>query len=242
MTRITTLTSNNLQGFNTNRGILREVTQGTNIFLPSGVTTSSSIRKFNKTSLHFNGDISAFIPYYSLNPLQKVGDGTTIECWMYITEPTRQPWVLSSESYAEGQFLTIFPGTETSISWYGNQTDGSGGTINPSPAVTNMTNRWVHVVLQCATYVVGQPTYVQLFVDGSLIVNASVGLLYSQTVTKNYFQIGGFIKYASPNDMFKGYLDDIRISSGLRYPNGGYTVPTSKLTVDDTTLALFQTA
>ena len=238
MPRIALFSSSGLIGFGKNKffSIIEKVS-GQIFTIISGIKNSTDLVKYGSASLKFDGSSnSAGISYYSPTPLHTSSTSTTIECWVYVDGAMKGPWSISSELNGSGQNLTFFIPFSTQINFSGITTDGIYGFQAPL-TTPDMVNKWNHIVVQYSS------TNWQVFLNGTSVGQSTFPNIvaqqqdYRQTTNSNYFFVGGWPKY--PGNMFAGYVDDIRVSNGLRY-SGNFTPPASKLTVDETTLALFQ--
>jgi hypothetical protein len=189
----------------------------------SNFSLDSSIKKFGTTSLkclgqaipfQFNGISTALGAYNG-------SLGWTFEFWSYIpstSNTTGYFWQVSNAS-----------GTNSVQFWYDYSTtekfvliiNGSG--IVPVTALN--TDTWNHIVVT----LVGVNVYI--WINGTRVYNSTSSSNYnisqSQITVYPYTVI---------------YMDDLRVSSGSIYGTGTtLTVPSNKLTVDASTLALIGT-
>jgi hypothetical protein len=215
---------------------ITEKVSATNILLTTGFSLNSTITKFGATSLANTGAGGAGgITFDGTNTALGAYNGSsgwTTECWCYSTGNTGnrsmfqlyQPLLISP---FVGQSITLY---HTSIVFaYIGQSNGLSSTQVDSGATNIPLNQWNHI---CYTQV-GRNGY--LWLNGTLVGSDISGTYLSQqNLPHNQLLFGGNFLGA-----YIGYLDDIRISSGARYGTGAtITVPSAKMTVDGSTLAL----
>lgn len=213
-------------------GVYEQVSS-TKFILPSGITQSTAIVKYGTSSISFAG--TNVLEYYYPSGFQSSSTSVLIEAWAYPLSSTTyaEIMLLSSSANGNGQALELgITGTGTALF---DGTDTTGNYVNQGNG-TGTANAWNHIALWAS------PTNWSAYLNGSVIVanqpwpNAG-GYNYQQIITKSYFDIGGWARFSH---FWQGYMDDIRISSINRYNNTSYTVPSSRLTVDGSTLALIQ--
>ena len=193
----------------------------------NGAQVSTSVKKYGTGSLYFDGS-GSYLPT-TYNQALAFGTGDfTIEFWMnsnnvsgasqkgmFQTSPTAGGL---NHSYTGS--VVIFTGTNSS----GGPLDGGIGVainnytiISPGTSVLT-TGTWYHIA------VVRQSGTVYLYVNGVSVVSAS----NSANITGTYLALGA---YYDTGYAYNGYLDDVRITSGLcRYPSGTtFTPPTAAL-------------
>jgi hypothetical protein len=178
------------------------------------INTTATTVKFGSGSVKFNGSTDYLtIP---ANTAFNFGTGNfTIEAWIYTTSSATQRII----SYATGsslpyEFLLVNSGSNVYLDFYDGTTDNSSG----SNYVTQ--NAWVHVA------VTRSGTTVYLFING-VVVGTYTGNSKNLTSTGALY-IGTY--KPSPTNYFSGYIDDLRITSGIARYTATFTPPTASFT------------
>ena len=194
------------------------------------------------------------------------GDGITIEAWIYLTDKPKDGdyWDTSEGHWfiigkPGGYFVTI-TGRDLSLSiqqrdpegtayvYFGVQsTDGkgsasSGGQIRPRDFPLR---RWAHIAFQLVVKRDG--THDSTFFDRELFGGFSTNIRMGRVATP--LMIGGATPVTFRNGLpwgdgyesMKGYIDEVRISKGLRYETKGKALirPRARFRLDEQTIALW---
>lgn len=145
----------------------------------------------------------------------------TVEAWIYPTSPIAANEVLMSYSNDIVGWSFELNNTGQVSFWYAN-TSGTWGVVRGGSVVADS---WNHVAF---TY---NATSSRVFVNGVAgIASTANGAISNGTA----LQLGALASYPR----FKGVLDEVRISSNLRY-TGNYAVPTTEFSTDANTIALY---
>jgi hypothetical protein len=212
-------------------GIVEQVSQ--TIISTTAASKSTAETKYGTTSILFNG--TGAFEYYLASGFQSSSQSMTLEYWVYVSSSETNVWqaAVSNQSGGSGQSVNI--GITNGGTIYFNLSDTAGASSNQANSTVNV-NAWNHVVFWVSA------TNWSAWINGTIVSNnaglASGSPNYQQIVTKYYLDMGGWPKFGTYSGGF--YADDIRVSSGNRYNNTSFTPPTSRLTVDGTTLALIQ--
>lgn len=207
----------------------------TNTILPvgSGIQASSAQQLFGSNTIEFTG--AGNIDYFSSAVLQSSTQGATIEAWVWVDSS----FVTSTADYFASLGATA---VTTDLQRYGMMTDSvnrvfrwtnTGGNGSTFSTFAGSSGAWVHMAIWASG---AGPK--KAFVNGARVLSTSGSTSYDQTSSKQWFNLGGG-NFAG--GFFRGYIADARVSSGDRYGlNTTYTVPSSRLTVDGTTLVLIR--
>lgn len=182
-------------------------------------------------SLSFTPEASVSIPRF---PEQALADGDfTLEAWVVLhgTNPSHTLAFSDPQADAAGWRLVVLgePGARTLRFQL-------GGGAQPGPTVqaaagTVPENRWVHLAL---TY--GQVAdELSMFVDGQVAARRTLGGRPREGASVGPLVLGG----TRPGDpgWMTGFLDEVRISSTIRYTDP--FSPASRHELDDATVALW---
>jgi hypothetical protein len=230
MPRLSSLSSRSLNGQVANSALqssgVYEQVSGTLLTLPSGVTRSTTQLKYGTASLAFAG--TSALTYTFATAFQTSSQGATLEAWVWTDPTTTNAFNLmgSQNSNGGGQsFQTGHAANGNTFYGWGNGVEGAGG--NNSATVS----QWHHFAIY------GANNQIEAWLDGTRIASQSADP-YPQSANKIYLHLGGRPIFSQ---WWKGFMSDIRVSSGDRYANAlTFNPPTTKLTVDGTTLALIQ--
>ena len=155
-----------------------------------------------------------------------VGSGDmTIEAWMYIdSTDTGDRSIFDCRTSATNGFFVYYAPPGNYLVFH----TGAGGSLYTTDGLGE--DVWIHVAA------VRTGTTVRLFVDGVYKTSGP----FPQTFNSNAWRVGAFYDDTSDLVVWKGYLDDIRFSSNVRYPSTTtFTPPTSQLASDANTVLLF---
>ena len=218
-----------------------EVVTETNLTLPSGVTQDTGNYVFGTSSLAFNSSATGGLNFDSTAFNYDVSGFITVECWYRTTVPNSQetlnlPVFMVNSSTNQMLGMRQYNGTIAAI---GSDTNGgSAAGTNPRTPGTIPSFNWRHLGMTFNASGAGW-----YFCNG--LVSQNEGTFFNQA-NKNRIMIGGSSNFGGfPYYVRNCNVDDIRISYGKRYGGAAfdsisYTVPTSRLTVDANTIALFQ--
>ncbi len=159
----------------------------------------------------------------------------TVEAWIYFEEPPgpSKYWSVIGQ---EGRFNLVVTGGGSLGSWAAHQ-DAEGNaslTVNSLPLPIG---EWVHVV---GMY----------YAKAGMGFNGKGGIWCCPGghFVKSYkpLRIGGIIpknqekpRFSGENVKFQGYIDEVRISNILRYPDRNWKIPQRKFSEDEHTISLW---
>lgn len=220
-------------------GFYEMLTQ-TPLTLPSNITQTTSQYNFGTSSLYFNGSATDNLNF-DTTAFNYDGTGyITVECWVRIAvdtsvTPVNLPFYMINTSTNQALGARVSSG---SVGTIGSDTSGGNASGGNVPGISVASFAWRHVGMTFNASGAGW-----WFSNGT--VSAQYSTSYNQA-NKNRIAIGGSGNISGfPYYVRDCYVDDIRVSYGKRY--GGqtfgttsYSVPTSRLTIDATTVALFQ--
>ena len=194
---------------------------------------STTQSKFGGASIYFDGTGD----YLSTPNQSWMAFGTnefTIECWFYISansgtvgDGTRPGTLVAnyptSGSTSNGWLFRLLGDTSTTgtgLDFFGRDSSGNiigqvtyNGTISQSA--------WHHAA------VVRETTIVKLYLDGTEV--ASTSLAASDSFTAAHPLYVATISFSNWQGYFNGYIDDLRITSGVARYTANFTPPTAEL-------------
>jgi hypothetical protein len=207
-----------------NNGTVFTDQYGTTVTANGNAKTSTAQTKFGTAAANFDGtgDYLSFTRNLGLSK----STGFTLDCWIYLTGNTtadgngnRTATIFTIGS--GNDFLSLIINGDSSTTGTGFYLEGRtastlyGLTLN----FTISQNVWHHVAFQVSS------TSTDCFLDGVKTTGAALGQDIA-SVAENY--IGKSLTTTFERG-FLGYIDELRISSGLRYA-GTFTPPTSAYT------------
>lgn len=169
----------------------------------TGVTVNTTTKKFGTGSLYFNSSA-----YFTIPTLNLTLD-FTIECWMY-------------KSYNSSFSIFLSPANGGGDPWFGfngDQTVYFGSGANQITMASSINNAWTHMAY------VRTGTSIKVYVNGNDITTTA----YTLAGTVSISVIGAYTSTGTYG--FSGYIDDLRVTSGLARYTTNFTPPTSALTV-----------
>jgi hypothetical protein len=179
---------------------------------------STAQSKWGGSSMYFSG--SSPYSYLKGSPTlaSTVAFGTadfTIECWVYLTTTATDSTIIDTRAGANsGNYFLFYLWNGGYISWY----VPGGYVVNTGSQVS--ANTWTHVAISRASGTL------RSFKDGVLQQSATNTTSYANPGAP-YPYIGS--SYAVTTDSFHGYIDDLRITSGVARYTTNFTPPTSQL-------------
>jgi hypothetical protein len=176
---------------------------------------STSVKKYGTGSIAFDGTGDYLVPDAPSTQLMTFGTGDfTIEMWIYPTALAGANRIIydSRPTSTQGLYPAIYCNGAV-LTYYINSADRITG-----PSLS--TNTWYHIAV-CRV-----ASQTKMFVNGT-----QVGSTYADTnayLNSTARPVIGTSGFAVTNDMFFGYIDDLRISKGVaRYPYN-FTPPTAE--------------
>ena len=177
-------------------------------FNPSSVTPTSYSGYFDGT-----GD---YLTLASSSTFQITGD-FTIEAWVYATSVDGHENIMSQYQNSTNSFAC---GYNSTLGWYFNYANNAAEVTNYR-AGTSPLNTWTHVAF------VKSSTTMTVYVNGTAL--ASTITVPNLPLLSSTLNIG--IWAGSLGDAWNGYISNIRMVKGVAVYTGTFTVPTSPLTV-----------
>lgn len=184
---------------------------GKTVTLNGNVARSATQSKFGGYSAYFDGSNSTISVASSSDFAFGTGD-FTIDCWVYSTNITAGPVILS-QSYATGNGNYSIGIINTSVSIY--TYDGVSNVESVVASSASSNNTWYHIA------VVRSGTTVTIYKNG-----VSIG---SGTIAKSLGQSNTVITIGDDpvNNALQGYIDELRISKGIARWTSNFTPPTT---------------
>jgi hypothetical protein len=169
---------------------------------------STAQSKFGGASMYFDGSGDYLVLPDDQNSFNFGTSDFTLECWIYPTGTITGNLFSQRGSGMSWRYRIEFQGIDF---FYGNGLDGS--TPNSSVPL----NTWSHVALT------RNGNTFTIWVNGQSSATNTI------TASMNYAipRIGTSIIY--PNEAFKGYIDDFRITKGVARYTSNFTPPTAQL-------------
>jgi hypothetical protein len=208
-----------------NSGVYDKAT-GMNLTLNGTLSSSNSVVKYGATSLGFSGNSSSMQPSLATNDatlMQLLGD-FTVEGWFYFT---RLPSTRPDTGAGLIDFRSSTPSSPTGLLLYAKAADNkfvvySGGDQIVSTTTIEL-NVWYHVAISRSG------SSIRLFVNG---IQQGTTWTSSAKFTDNLFLISGVQDNLSSTYMkFEGYMDDIRVTTGISRYTSNFNPPSEMASV-----------
>jgi hypothetical protein len=186
-----------------------------------GSTPASSQNPFGNYYASFNGTSQYLSVPYNANQAFGAND-FTIESWIYVTDISKQGYILSAWYVVGGQFYIIVNSSGRLVFRY---VTGSTTQVTVTATTTSITaNAWYHIA------VVRNGTTITLYVNGvadSTTSNiGSTALVYYNGTQKDiYIGLDG----TTAGNYFAGYITNARIVIGTAVYTGNFTPPATPL-------------
>jgi len=189
-----------------------------------GATNTSRIKKFGSSSVVFNSDdyiIGTAVPY----SLQLEEGDFTIEMFVRVDENTLQDNIVFSLNTDSFNYLRFSLANQYGLAFEANV---AGALTRVTGANTSIESqefskrKWAHIGVSRVL----EDEKIYLSYNGNIIANTSYAVS-NHTFTSNVV-IG---------ETFKGYIDELRVSSIARYTEN-FTPPTHRFSTDDDTVLL----
>jgi len=173
-----------------------------------------------------DGDLGSVITVEAwVNPAVNLGDDTHPNEYMILNkEDSYEISVRNDDLATEGSFQVAIQPAELPWEWWDSQE------IVPA-------NKWTHVA---ATW---DGLVIRTFVNGKFLMafdktgaDGATGVLRD---TDDTLKIGRRVRGGDTHSIFKGLIDEVRISKILRYTEAGFALPTKAFTPDGDTVALY---
>lgn len=209
--------------------------------IASDNTYETTIKKFGNGSIGFNTSSSLILKGINSTDYPSLYSGSyTIEFWIYATTLSLTNQYIFS-AYDEGYFdfsLTQLAGSVVATWKLG--TSGSGNLASNSGTTTMSLNQWTHVSIQYISTNSTNKYRLHINGVGFQIGGGSSGVVPATTVfnSSKGFCIGARYNGGSIDGRFIGYIDEVRISTGVRYSGTSFTPPTTQFTTDGSTVIL----
>jgi hypothetical protein len=176
------------------------------------VTASSS--KFGTGGMYFNGTSDSIT-----GKTQPIGTGNfTIECWVNFNSVSTDQCIYAiTNGSTTTQVMLMLTGATSKPRFLLGNDDGTTTIFDMTSSTTVVANAWYYI----AAVVSG--TNANLYINGSNVAIASSATARISTLTTLAI---GWLNSTAPRYL-NGYLDDLRITTGIARYTGGFTVPTS---------------
>ena len=204
-----------------NAGVYDETGKNT-LSLIGNATTSTTVTKYNTTSMYFDG-VGDYVRILD-NPLFNFGSNDfTVECWFYglgSNSTNGSTLVGKSNASSFGPInLSFHPTTKYLQANF--SADGASWTFNITTNLTydSLKNAWHHVVLARSG------SSFNLYLDGT---NVGTATNSSALVNNTEAFMVGYLNYT--NTFWNGYIEDVRITNGYARYTSTFTPPTAALT------------
>ena len=192
----------------------------------SNVTQSTSVVKWDGTSLYFNGGAKLSVAAHT--DFDFAAADTTIEFWYYSTVIADDRIIGRGSHPSEWFYRSKFASVSENWKSYIN----GGVQASSVSSRYGALNTWTHAAI------VRDGSTLRVYTGGVQRWSTSVSNNWTVTNTNNALGIGAGID-AGQSEYYTGYLDDIRISNTARYPDGTtFSVPSARLTTDSNTKLL----
>lgn len=187
------------------------------------VIPTSPYTDFNSSNYsgYFRGS-NSYLTFTTSRNYTLSGSSFTVECWAYPTSLAggNGYYTLVDAGLSSGWDLSLK--NDGSVSWQANsiRTDLSAGCITRA--------KWYHIAASYST----QTSLVSVYVDGGLVGTAT-GLPVSNATIS--LQVG---RTMNNNQLYTGYISNLRITKGESVYNSNFTPPTSGLASNSNTTML----
>lgn len=210
--------------YNGDRVALRDSMGKCSLFSNTSTASRSNVNpKFNLGSAFFNGTDSWIRIDHTEMPNVFTGD-FTLEWWQYATTLTGGRTLgISSFRQTTGAYGFALVATSTGVLnfFFGLAQSPS---IITTAANTVVINTWQHVAITRSG------TTFRLFVDGVQVGTATFSTTYAQQARNytigTYFNAGAGLP-ATVNSPFAGYIDELRVTSGVARYTAAFTPPSA---------------
>lgn len=179
-------------------------------------TISTAQSKWGGSSLLLNGT-TQYVNIVNDATFDLDASDLTVEAWIYQTGTTTEAGVFSIRNGASVKIdlrIDAFNRLIVGGTWV-------GGAITAGAVGSLTLNTWHHIALTCAR----SSTTMYAFLDG-VLKNS-----YASAISGNPWAIGDTVHIgtydAVAGNFFKGYIDDVRVTSVCRY-NATFTPPTAQ--------------
>ena len=173
-------------------------------------------KKFGTASLILDG-VGDYVRIDSQPDFIYAGDFTA-EGWFYPTDVTGPRYLFAFGTEATDRYVFFIDSGVLKGNLYGSAVTTFGGTIS--------TNVWTHIAFSRSG------STIRAFVNGTLLGTTHT---YSGNVGNGPFKLGVDASAGTP---YVGYIDEVRITSGLARYTATFTAPTSAFTSDTDTILL----
>lgn len=187
-----------------------------------GVTSSSmvfstDIKKFGGYSGLFDG-VSSYLSVPASADWNFGTSDLTIDLWAYFNDVSGTQDLLSQAvNGGDNQFWRLFQSNGTSLTFRVANTSGTT-TIEVSGSVDLGINRWYHIAL------VRNSTSFKIYLNGVVAATTTSSVAFVAQASTD-INIGRFGPGGSPTFYMNGYIDEIRISTGIARWTSDFTPP-----------------
>jgi len=177
-------------------------------------SVTTTIFKYGTSSLYLGGTGDVF----TVPPSAAFAPGTgdfTIEAWVYVQNSTNG---IVFNQCVSGTNYFVFETTSTNASL--TMTPSGGGSEIAGPSGFNMLNTWRHIAA------VRQSGVVRVFIDGVSGTPTANGMDLSNTT---FVPTIGAYTHNYGQNVYQGYIDDLRYTKGIARYTSNFTPPTAEL-------------
>jgi hypothetical protein len=156
---------------------------------------------------------------------EDLGNTFTAEAWIFSIDQAGERMVINKEDTYE------FAVRESGVFQTALRPAGGGWDWHSSEASVDA-EKWTHVAITWDGAVV------RMFVDGKIAPGSEAIEAPGLNITDSTFKVGRRERGDETHSIFDGLVDEVRLSTGLRY-TGDYTVPEGAFEPDADTVALY---
>lgn len=199
-------------------GSATDSSQMANTLVNSTATVSSTVHKYGTGSLYFNGTNSHYtVAANSAFSFAQTQQDFTVETWINPTDVAGSPKVMASVWPQNGNDQWILALTGNTVTFYWSPYNSSYGFLGGGTIVAG---QWSHVA------VTRSGNTFRLFVNGTQVAsNTNTGVNGGVPTPLDIGHYGSSQNSASIGSWFYGYMDDIRITTGVARYTGNFTPP-----------------
>ena len=177
-------------------------------------TISTTIFKYGTSSLYLDGTGDVF----TVPPSAAFAPGTgdfTIEAWVYVQRSTNG--IVFNQAVSGTNYFVFETVSTTALL---TMTPSGGGSAILGPSGFNMLNTWRHIAA------VRQSGVVRVFIDGVSGTPTANGMDLSNTT---FVPTIGAYTHNYGQNVYQGYIDDLRYTKGIARYTSNFTPPTAEL-------------
>jgi hypothetical protein len=211
----------------TNASVIDSTTDNDVLTLGSAVVTSTTIKKYGSSSIYMDGSAGSRLQVRRVPALNLFGD-FTVEGWFYPTDLTGSAFrrLFSFGTFSEANSFDVEinynPGPATvlrvninTIVNGSNSSDSAGGLFT--------SNTWFHIAVTRSSGTV------KAWLNGTNVITINTSVTAAINKAQDFYlgSLHGYEDTASA--IFKGYIDDFRITNGLARYTANFEPPTGAM-------------